>query len=207
MPSDPTTWALLKASVEAWTDIDVTDAQVEEFIALAERHFQRTVFGPEREATADLTLNLEVEALPTDCWGIRELYLDSDPKTVLEYMPLSELRNAYSASMTGRPQNYSVRGENLILGPSPDTTYTGKLSYWQTVPALGAAQATNWLITDHPDLYLAGALAEAFTYHMDEARMGQWIGKRDAIIDAINESTQLRMGGSVPRRIRSSQVV
>jgi hypothetical protein len=208
MASDPTTWTELKTSLANWLDrTDLSTTEIPEAIALFERRASRTIFSPERVIVTDLTLNAETEALPADLWGIKALFLNTDPKTVLEPMTLADLRNTYSASTTGKPQNYAVQGENLILGPSPDTSYTGKLTYIQTIPALGASQATNWLLTDHPDVYVEGSLAELCTLLRDVDGAALFEGKCRQSIDEINGTGVRRSVGGAPVRIRAPIVV
>ena len=208
MTSDPTTWADLKTSLANWLDrSDLSTTEIPEAIALFERRAQRTVFGPEREIAADLTIDSEEESLPADLWALKAIHLDTDPKTVLEVMPLADLRNTYSANTTGKPQNYAIRGEKIVFGPAPDATYTAKLSYTQTIPALGASQSTNWLLTDHPDVYLEGSLAELYTLLRDTEGAALFEAKARASIEEINASSRRRTQGSAPIRIRPPSVV
>lgn len=208
MPSDPSTWAELKTSLANWLNRDdLNTTEIPEAISLFERRAQRTIFAPERIATTDLTLDAETEALPSDCWGMKALYLNTDPKTVLEPMTLADLRNTYSASATGKPQNYAVSGENIILGPAPDTAYTGKLTYIQTIPALTTLNTTNWLLTDHPDAYVHGSLVELHTLLYDEERAGVHDRVLQRIIGEIDAAHLRRTDGAAPIRIRPSQVV
>ena len=204
MPSDPTTWAELKATLANWLARDDLSAiEIPEAIALAERRFQRTLFAPEREATADLVVNAEAVSLPADLWGVRAIHLATDPRTVLEPMSLGELRDHYPAAATGRPQNYAIRGEQILFGPAPDASYVGKLTYIQAIPALGAGQATNWLLTDHPDAYVHGALAELHLLLHDEERAAIHERVLQRIAAEIAASTQRRTSGGAPIRVRA----
>jgi hypothetical protein len=208
MASDPTTWAELKASLANWlARDDLSQAEIPEAIALAERRFQREIVAPEREATATLVTTAEAIDLPADLWGIRAAFLDTDPRTALEPMTLAALRNVHRAAATGRPQNYAVRGEQLVLGPAPDTGYDLVLTYVQTIPALGDAQPSNWLLADHPDVYLNGALAELHALLRDAEGMALHEARLHAAIDSINRSAARRTHGAAPFRLRAPQVV
>ena len=202
--SDPTTWTDLKATLANWlARDDLSATEIPEAIALFERRAQRTIFSPEREATSALTLDAEAVALPADLWGIRALYIDADPKTVLEPMTLAELRTAFAAAATGRPANYAIRGEQLVLGPAPDASYTARLTYIQAIPALGSGQATNWLLTDHPDGYVHGALAELHLLLGDEERAAIHERVLQRIVAEIDASAVRRSAGGAPIRVRS----
>jgi hypothetical protein len=203
MPSDPTTWAELKTTLANWlARDDLSAAEIPEAIALAERRFQRTLFSPERETEATLSAVAEAVALPSDLWGIRAAYLATDPRIVLEPMTLAELRNTYAGAATGRPRNYAIRGETLVLGPAPDAIHSIKLTYIQTIPALGAGQPTNWLLTDHPDVYLFGSLHALHLLLADEERAALYDAKFRQAAEEVNRTAIRRTSGGAPIRIR-----
>jgi hypothetical protein len=95
----------------------------------------------------------------------------------------------------------------LILGPAPDGTYTGKLTYWQTIPALGSGQATNWLLTDHPDVYIYRSLFHLFVLLRDDTGMAFAKGITDELEAELNRSNRRRLFGQTPQRWRAPQVV
>lgn len=208
MPSDPTTWTELKATLANWLNRDdLSTTEIPEAIALAERRFQRTLFTPDREAEATLAATAESVTLPTDLWGIRAAHVDADPKVVLEPMSLNQLRETWSAAATGRPQNYTIRGGVMLLGPAPDASCSIRLTYIQTIPALGTGQATNWLLTAHPDAYLHGSLAELHLLLADEQRAAFHAARFEEIAAEISRIGRARSHGGTAQRIRAPQVV
>lgn len=187
------TWAELQTALEEWTTIDVSDAQNQEFIALAEDHFQLTVFTPDREAAYSLSADAQSEALPTDFWGFKSgPYIDGSPDRVLTALTPGDLRATYPDSSTGTPAHYAIEGENILFGPTPSSAQTIKGTYWQTIPPLSGSATSNWLLLLHPRLYLYGSLVEAFAFHMDEAREAKWAARRDELIDNINKAGRRR---------------
>jgi hypothetical protein len=208
MANDPTTYAGLVTSLANWLNRDdLNTTEIPEAIALAERKFQRELFIPEQETETTLTATAEVVALPSDFLEAKDVYLNTDPRTELEWMNLSTLRNSYPSQTTGKPQNYSIRGESMILGPAPDTSYDVKLAYIQKFQALGTSQTTNALITDHPDVYKAGALEQLNLLLRDYEAASTFGGECDEIISSINMHTIRRKEGATPLRIRPPQVV
>lgn len=185
MASDPQTWTELKASMAEWLNRSDLTSKLPEFIAFAERKFNRTLMVPDREETSTASTSGARLALPTDFWRIRSIYLDSDPKAVLQEVSPMVLRRAYPDAATGQPVSFSINGRELVFGPSPDTTYTVVLEYYQTIPALGATQATNWLLTDHPDLYLYGSLLQAEAYLFNDDRLAVWKTAHDEVMAEI----------------------
>lgn len=162
-----TTWTELKGEVADWLNRDDLTTQIPNFITYAENRFNRELFGPEREASSNLSASAETVALPADFWGIRTVYLSDTPRRTLQPAALAKLRDMYPVASTGKPAHYAIVGANMHLGPVPNGTYTLPISYYQTIPALGSGQASNWVLASHPDLYIRASLAEAFTFLRD----------------------------------------
>jgi hypothetical protein len=201
MASDPTTWAELKASLAEWLNRTDLTAKIPELIALAERRFNRKLFVPERETAATLTINAASIALPADFWALRGIYLDSDPIVQMQPVTLAALRDGYSNS--GKPLVYAISAENIVFGPVPDGTYSAKITYYATIPALGASVATNWLLTDHPDIYLYGSLLMAEAYLWNDPRLGLWKAALDEAMAELTEAGNRKRYSAQPMRLRS----
>jgi hypothetical protein len=209
MASDPVTWTALKTSLANWLNrTDLSTTEIPEAIALFERRAQRTIFSPERqiETTLATVAGTETVSLPSDLWGIKAAYISSDPKVTLEPMTLAELRNNFTSG-SGKPCNYAIRGETMVLGPTPDGAYDIEMTYIQTIPVLGASVADNWLLLDHPDAYLYGSLHELHLLLHDVEKATIFEGKLQQAISEINQSTNRRMQGNAPIRIRPPSFV
>lgn len=202
MAEDPSTWAELKTSLRDWLDKDtggISDDRLEECIAFAERHFQRNVFTPDREAALAITADAQSEALPSDFWGFKSgPYVDAATDVVLVRLEPGDLRRTYPTGTTGTPAHYAIEGENILFGPVPSSSVTVKGTYWQTIPALNSGQTTNWLLTDHPDLYLAGSLHYAYLFLRDNEGAAYWRAERDVLIREISKAARRREVNSGP---------
>jgi hypothetical protein len=209
MTADPTTWTDLKTSLANWLNrSDLSTTEIPEAIALAERRFNRTLRVPEMEDTASASASSGSITLPTDFMELRAAYISADPKVTLEPMSLADLRTTYAAATTGKPQNYALQsGNEMVLGPSPDATYTIVINYWAKIPALGGSQATNWLLTAHPDLYIYASRIHLFDLMKDWASKEQAIKEVGTIMYEINQEAQRKARGAGPIRIRSSVIV
>lgn len=190
MAEDPITWTDLKTSVRAWMDVEtgaLSDNQLEECVAFAERHFNRTIFVPDRETALSITADAQVEALPSDFWGFKSPpYIDGSTDVILQKLTPDELRATYPTTSTGTPAHYAIEGENILFGPVPSSAQTIKGTYYNTISPLNSGTATNWLLTDHPDIYLAGALHYCNVFMLDTERAGLWGGKMASLIDDLN---------------------
>ena len=198
MPSDPSTWAGLEASLGTWLDQDHSPAQLQEFIALGERALNRLVFTPDREAALSITADAQCEALPADFWGFKSPpYVDGAADSVLERLTPGRLRALYPTPATGTPVHYAIEGETILFGPVPSSAAI-KGTYYAVIPPLGASNPSNWLLDDHPDLYLAAALVEGFAFGMDEARVAFWTARMNAKVEDVNRAGCRRAANSGP---------
>lgn len=201
------TYTELQAAVADWLDRTDLTSQIPDFITLAEAEFNRTLFVPQREEVSSSSASSGTVALPADFWSMRSVYIDSDPKVFLQQMNMGELRTQFSASTTGKPQNFALQsGDEMVLAPSPDDTYTLILNYWQTIPPL-ASNSSNWLLDSHPDIYLYGALLQAAIFLVDDDRILRWRGSLGQAIGQLQDAGNKRAWGSTPVRIRSPYVV
>lgn len=205
MTADPTTFSDLKTSLANWLNRDdLSTTEIPEAIAFAERRFQRDVFCPERELTTTLTATSQTVALPSDFWGVKTIYVDASTDVVLERLTSSDLRATYPDATTGTPAHYAIEGENILLGPIPASSTSIKLTYFQTIPALSGSATTNWLLTDHPDLYLNAALAELNMLLRDFEAAAIFEARARDKIEDINRSGRRRTINSGPLRATHS---
>ena len=198
------TYSELKTAIANFLARDDLTAQIPDFIRLAEARVSRELETREQEkrATASLEVGDEYIALPTDLREVREVKLNTNPITVLEYQSPHGLDKSYSSTGNGRPRAYSVVGLEMKLRPVPDTAYTAEIVYIGSLPALSDTN-TPIAFTRHPDLYLYGALTEAYTYLLDEARSSQYDSKFGRILEEIKVDEERSHYGVGSLAIRS----
>jgi len=202
MASDPQTYADLQASLLAWIDDTASNIDPTECIALAERRLNRLLNVPEMESITTLSASSSVVSLPSDFWEVRDIYVDASPRVNLEPMSISAITTAYASNYSGIPQNYATQGVSLILGPAPDTAYSLVLTYKSTIPALSESNTTNWLLTKHPDLYIAASLAMAEFRGWNDKRLPMLKAWYDELLQEVNAAGQRARSGAGPVRMR-----
>jgi len=185
------TYSELKAAVANFLARTDLTAQIPDFIQLAEARMSRELEtrSQEKRATATLTANDEYVALPTDLREVREVKLNTSPNTVLEYRSPTALDSQFSGA-GGKPLAYSIIGNEIKFRPIPDSAYTAEIVYIGSLDALSDSNATNNILSRHPDAYLSGALAEAYVYLMDDARAQLYDGKFGRAIEEIKKDEQ-----------------
>jgi hypothetical protein len=185
------TYSELKTAVANFlARTDLTN-QIPDFIQLAEARMSRELEtrSQEKRATATLTADDEYVALPTDLREVREVKLNTSPNTVLEYRSPTALDSQFTGA-GGKPQAYSIVGNEIKFRPIPDSAYTAEIVYIGSLDALSDSNATNTILSRHPDAYLSGALAEAYVYLMDDARAQLYDGKFGRAIEEIKKDEQ-----------------
>lgn len=186
-------WSGLQMSIAAYLERDDLSDRIPDFIALAEARFRREITRTEQETTVTLP-----GALPADCDSVRAIYLSDTPTATLEQVSPAELRSRYSGPDTGRPLVFALIADQIILGPVSSASYTAFLTYSRKIPALSSTVTTNWLLTDHPDLYLFGSLLHAEFYGWNDDRLPIIKSAVDESIAEINDAGNRRRYGGGP---------
>lgn len=186
--AEPQTYAELQACLLAWLDDNSANVNPAECIGLAERRLTRLLNTPDMEAITTLEASAATIDLPADFWAVRYCSLNVSPRAVLEPTSPAMLRMAFPSGRTGQPQAYAVSGSSLLIAPSPNAAYTITLSYKQSIPSLSDENPDNWLLTKHPDLYVAASLAMAEFRGWNDSRLPMLKAWYDELIDEVNEA-------------------
>ena len=190
------TYDELLTELDAWLNRSDLSDRIPTFIRLFENRASRQLRVPEMATqTSYATVSGTAElSLPDDFLSARDLYLDADPDIVLVAMTPAVLRNTYPRADTGQPAAYAVVGNQIVLGPAPDSSYTILLDYYQRIPGLTEDNPTNWLLTAYPDIYLWGSLCMAEAFLRDDPRLAVWKTAWDEAAAEINrQGNQQRM--------------
>jgi hypothetical protein len=202
-----TNYTTLKAAIADWLLRDDLTAVIPSFIALAETQMQREIRHHKMMQRAEADIDTRYFALPSDWLETARFHVTGDRPSRLELTSMDDMlqMRQMNGNTSGRPTHYAHIGEQLEVFPTPGATYNVELLYFQKIPPLSDGNATNWLLTDYPDVYLYGALMQAAPYLDDDAKMQVWAGLYGSSINSINaESKKARYSGAGMRmRINS----
>ena len=183
------TYTDLQSAVAGWLHRTDLTARIQDFITLAEVQMNSDLDSRSMELTATLTTvaGTAMLALPADMVEMRRLRTTTSPMRVLKYATPDELSSEYAyGAALGTPISFTVVSGSLELAPTPDAAYSLELVYRQRVPSLSATNATNWVLTQSPDVYLYGALVAAHPFTMDDGRLPVFQQLYKRAVDAVN---------------------
>jgi hypothetical protein len=198
------TYADLSAAITDWMDDPNLSSQVDGFIRLAEARFNRVVDTPDMQGSTTLDASTATIALPADYYEVRGLFLNGAYTLPLEALTLNALKSLYPDNLSGVPVAYAVDGLNLVLGPLPNAACTVTLNYKQKLQGLSATNATNWLLTKHPDLYLLACLVAAELRGWNDGRLPILKSAADEMIEEVNAAGKSAKIAAGPLRMRAT---
>jgi len=166
----------LQTAIANFLARDDLTTEIVDFITLTEADFNRRLRVRAMENSSSFTIDTETEALPTGFLQARSFVIPTNPKTALQFMTPFHQAETQGSSETGKPRAYSIEGTNFRFSPTPDASYTATLVFYKAFDSLSASVATNHILTNHPDVYLYGALyfASTFIRGMDGQTVGQF---------------------------------
>lgn len=198
------TYSALQASVADWL-ARAGDASIAtiapDLIQLFEARFTRKMLRDgavlQMEGRGTATMSGQYLARPADWIGQRSMKITStDPAQPLDFATPDYIAATYGSSSTGRPLVYAILDTEYLFGPTPDSGYTVENLYYKFA-ALSGSNATNWLLTSYPDLYLFGSLLEAEGYQRNFEALPTWKARVDeAMDDLLAADKRARFGGS-----------
>jgi hypothetical protein len=182
----------LKSSIIAHSGRDDLSAVIDDFIALAEV-LMFANDAPLRLRTFEVSTTLATiagtnsVALPAGFLEARSVQLTSggDTRALVYNSPSSLL----SVTGQGVPSNYSITS-SFIFDQVPDAVYDMPVTYYAKPTPLSSANQVNVILTEHPNIYLYGALAALYDFTDDLQNSEAFVGKMARGIRGANNSDQ-----------------
>jgi hypothetical protein len=201
------TYGTLQTAIANWLDRDDLTSRIPEFISLTEAIFNRAlrIRAMETIVSDNTPSGSKEDPLPTGYLQMREIHLETSPIVPLSYITPEIMYRIRAGSVSGRPNSYTIMGDNILFGPTPDSVYAYSMTYYKALAALSDAAPTNWAILNAPDMYLYGTLLQAEPFLMNDERVPLWErGFRQAISDLQEQDNKDRHSGSEMRVMNTS---
>ena len=175
---------------------ELTAALQNECIALTESMMRRDLDTTDMETVkVDFQIYGEFCDCPPNFNAVRSFMLNSSPRKPITFMPDDQQSNLFGC--TGTPRYFCVVGKQFRFAPVPSSATTATIVYYQSIPSLATATPTNWMLTEHPDAYLYGALYQAAIRARDVDAATGYKAVYDQAIDSIQrDSKNRRWGGN-----------
>ena len=196
----------LQSAIADFIDRSDISSVIPDFIDLAETGMNREIRHWRMEKRATASLDTQYSSLPDDFLEPIRMSLNTANTNTLEMVNAFQISNlrAQNLNVTGRPVNFAISDGSIEVFPTPDTSYTLELLYYEKISPLSVVNS-NWVLSNHPDAYLYGSLIHSAPYLADDNRIQTWAALYQKAINDINsESERSKTSGSGRRmKIRS----
>jgi hypothetical protein len=183
----------LKAAVASRIDRTDQETAIADAIDAATMRLSRALRGYDQEARAEpaATITDEWVTLPYDFNGVRSLRVGGK---LAEYLTPEAMQRAIDRTTTFSRPFFTIEDDQLRLRPAPsaDAPATIELLYMQRLVELSQDTDTNWLLTDHPDIYLAAAMTEVLLHLKDPQASAVWEQRLTGYINDLAVSSRRR---------------
>ena len=183
-----TTYAELQASVANWLNRSDLTSEIVDFIALAEADMNLALVENKMETTATVAVVDGLGPLPADCLDIISVIMPNG--SVLS--PETD-READKFRSSGTAEAVTVSGASLRIVPPGEGSYSVTLRYRQKVPALTDSNTSNWVLVDHYNAYLFGALAHGESFLVNKEKSDEYATKFAIALSGITGRDLQRM--------------
>ncbi len=143
----------------------------------------------------------EYYGLPSDFTGLRDIEFQSiSPvdgrarRKTLQYVTpeVMNLQNTEGANV----ESYTIVADQLQIYPPKDGDIL-EIIYYRKVTPLSAANVSNWLSDNNPDIYLFGLMVEINSFVKDSEAKQLWEQRfQEALLDLIVDDSVNRWGGT-----------
>jgi len=167
-----TTYAELQTAIGDWLNRADLDQKIPDFIRLAESTLNDVLRSADMVTSSTAAITSGRATLPADALEVVYVQVASTEDEPLEQITpqqLTMLRRTRTRD-AANPRFFAIIGREMVVTPSPSTSLSMDIDYYQRIPALTDSNTTNWLLTDAPHVYLYTSLLHATPFLMDDAR-------------------------------------
>lgn len=166
-------YAELQTEVVDWMERQGQSAKAPLWVQLAEARFNRELGVVETNSTlsgAFGSRSIDISSLSMT--QPIALFLSDPGRNEETLTPKSEGTFEYRSG-TGRPKFWAIDGRAITFDCPLGSPYSFRFRYRQRFE-LSSSVPTNWLLENHPDLYLAGTMMWGAGYNMDWPNGSVW---------------------------------
>lgn len=199
-------YASLRDLIARYMDRDDLDNDLPNFISIIEAECNRVLRAVNQETKTIWVISDETYSLPDDFRKLRKIHIEGEPDQPLTEISPVAAPMIYSGEK-GTPRSYWLEGRVMTLAPPPAESTAFRVTYYTRIPPLTSSSAVNWLLEEHPDIYVWGVLREAASFIRDPEAIGFSDQRFNSAIQQLQqESRNDRWGGGplVPTGMRQT---
>ncbi|HAI39219.1 MAG TPA: hypothetical protein DCM40_14400 [Maribacter sp.] len=204
------TYSNLKTSIANYLNRSDLTAFLGDFILLTEARLNRELRVREMvntDTSITTVAGTQSYALPTGYLEATTIIFQSDPFCTLRFISNTDFYNKYNNSQArGKPTYFTVVGTNILLGVPPNSATTLQVNYYKKLDTLSDSNTTNTILTNYPELYLYGALAESAPFIMQDERINVWGTLYKEALKNANDTSSRGSTTSSPLQMSTPQV-
>lgn len=179
-----TNYAELKAALPNWMTRGDVAGQAEECIALAEASLNRELGPVELDVTLTGVLDSRsIDISTQNCVEPIALFLAETSRNEVTLTQMADGTFPYR-SASGYPRFWAIDGTNIDFDCPLSQAYPFRFRFRQRF-ALSDAAPTNWLLTYHPDLYLAGTVVWGSVFIQDAPSISTWVSILNTALPSV----------------------
>lgn len=184
------TYTDLKALIATWAVRNDLTARADEIIDFVESDLRVRCRLVDLESAATVAVVAGVGAVPSDFCGHRVALWEGETSAPLEYATPEQMAVFSSANVGGSPRRYTITSGEIQVSPSSDGSIA--LTYLATLAPLSDDAPTNALLTNYPDVYLAGCQKWVGLLLSDDARVMRWGREYEAAVSRVKLNQQFK---------------
>jgi hypothetical protein len=189
------TYTGLKTAITDWMDRNDIEGNAADFIALAEAGLNRELETVEVDAS--ISGVVDNRAIDVTSLSVREpvalFILDQSQEYEVTKKPAGSFEYSEISSF---PSLWALDGTNIKFDCPLNSAYSFRFRYSAQF-ALSDETTTNWLLTNHPDVYLSACIAWGAKFVADDTTLARYAGPIDGFIASINRQESKRKKGKL----------
>lgn len=198
-----TNYGELKTAIALWMERDDLTARIPKFIALAQARMYTGDPGIQMPAlriaamltSGTITVTAGTGSTPTGWIEFERIRVSGADRPNMAFLPATRFWDNAAAHYADIPYYYTIEGATLRTAPAGDATLSA--TWYARLTAMSANADTDWIMTNAPQVYLHGALYEAYEFEGTLDRAAQHAARFASAVTALNtQDTKSQTSGS-----------
>lgn len=181
------TYADLQASVAAWLHRTDLTQIIPDWIRMAESRANRSLKlrVMETEASLPFPPGGRTVGVPEGFVEPIAMWFQPDASATRSALVFVQPQDMSVSQAPGTPSYWTIDADTVALDRPMVSPLSIMTMRYRRAFSLSETDTTNWLLTNHPDIYLYGTLLESAPYIRDDARLSLWQDRFNAAMQEI----------------------